>query len=883
MKKKKKLITIISAALAGVLCLTVILVVALSGKSGKKEAIYLMIDETSGLFNPFYATAGTDHDVIGMTQIGMLSTDRNGATAAGKDEPTVVKAFSYKYDEAKDETVYNFVIKNNLKFSDGVTLSMNDVMFNIYEYLDPVYTGSSTMYSTKIKGLTAYRTQVPGQGSDYSDAELAGASGMAYARRRELKTVFETKGKKSENNYSAKPEEMKRYIASWNVSEGYKAALGDKITNYNEQLQADYEYAVKLFKEEIVNDYKAAKESFDLTSDVYKPHADKLKSDVFKFFLYEGYIKPEYNLDENNKEDKNSIKGFRNEQIATRYATEEAAIKHVQDDKIEYNFNDIVTYWGTASTMLTKFEGDARSAILQGRVSDGGLLVKSIEGIQSLGHDTEEKTIVIESGNGYTVGGDLGTYKIAHNHDDNNNGAPANLEEYDVLRITIEGVDPKAIYNFGFTVAPQHYYAAPDGADAQKVDIKNNKFGLNFADSAFQENVIQSQQHVRIPVGAGPFKATDKANSDNPGLNDFNKDNTVYYKANDNFMFEVKAKKLRFMVVSSTNAIEKLKNGEIDYITPQAKKENYEELDRLKSKGIESLSAPQLGYGYIGINAGKVPNIYIRRAIMAAMDTSLVTEYYREDSVETIQWPMSKQSWAYPYTEDRTEMTTGKDYTMWTSYPNEKDVDKRTEMETEAALAKVTKYMGLAGVSAGDSQLTITFTVAGSSISEHPTFSVFKRAQEILNKAGWNVEIKPDSQALTKLATGSLQVWAAAWGSTIDPDMYQVYHKDSTATSTLAWGYREIKNSPSQYPDETTIINELSDLIDQARETDVRATRKTLYKQAMELVLDLAVEMPVYQRDNLYAYNSKAVKGFNKNVNPYSSPLEKIWELELVK
>ena len=44
MKKKKKLITIISAALAGVLCLTVILVVALSGKSGKKDAIYLMID-----------------------------------------------------------------------------------------------------------------------------------------------------------------------------------------------------------------------------------------------------------------------------------------------------------------------------------------------------------------------------------------------------------------------------------------------------------------------------------------------------------------------------------------------------------------------------------------------------------------------------------------------------------------------------------------------------------------------------------------------------------------------------------------------------------------------------------------------------------------------
>ncbi len=868
MKKKKKLITIISAALAGVLCLTVILVVALSGKSGKKDAIYLMIDETSGLFNPFYATAGTDHDVIGMTQIGMLSTDRNGATTAGDAESTVVKAFSYKYDEAKDETVYNFVIKNNLKFSDGVTLSMNDVMFNIYEYLDPVYTGSSTMYSTKIKGLKAYRTQIPGAGSDDAETELEGASGLAYTRRSELRKVYEKMGKVSDNVYSATPEQMKEYIASWKVSDGYKAALGDKITNYNAQLQADYEYAVKLFKEEIVNDYKAAKESFDVTSGVYKPHAEKLKSDVFKFFLYEGYIKPEYNLNDQNKEDKNSIKGFRNEQIATRYATEEAAIKYVQDDKIKNNFNDIVSYWGTASTMLTKFEGDARSKILQDKLVDG-MAVPRIDGIKSLGHDTTETTIEIKEGDGYKVGGDLGTYKIARNHDDNNNGAPTSLDEYDVLRITVEGVDPKAIYNFGFTVAPQHYYAAPDGADAQKVDIKNNKFGLNFADSAFQENVIQSQQHVRIPVGAGPFKATDKANSDNPGLNDFNKDNTVYYKANDNFMFEVKAKKLRFMVVSSTNAIEKLKKGEIDYITPQAKKENYEELDKLKSKGIKSLHAPQLGYGYIGINAGKVPNIYIRRAIMAAMDTSLVTEYYRADSVETIQWPMSKESWAYPYADDGTEMATNIEYTMW------KD---KTE-----ALKRVKTLMGQAGVSAGDSQLSITFTVAGSSISEHPTFSVFKQAQEILNEAGWNVEIKADSQALTKLATGSLAVWAAAWGSTIDPDMYQVYHKDSTATSTLAWGYREIKNNASLYPDETEIINELSDIIDDARAIDDQTQRKGMYQKAMTLVLRLAVEMPVYQRDNLYAYNGKAVKGFNENVNPYSSPLEKIWELELVK
>ena len=51
----------------------------------------------------------------------------------------------------------------------------------------------------------------------------------------------------------------------------------------------------------------------------------------------------------------------------------------------------------------------------------------------------------------------------------------------------------------------------------------------------------------------------------------------------------------------------------------------------------------------------------------------------------------------------------------------------------------------------------------------------------------------------------------------------------------------------------------------------------------MGYVLDLAVELPVYQRKTLYAYNTKTIKGLTDQVNHYTSPLEKIWELELVK
>ena len=117
-----------------------------------------MTEELNGLFNPFYATAGTDMDIVGMTQIGMLTTDDNGNTTCGENEATVV--LDYEISESNGNSVYTFVLKNDILFSDGYALTMNDVLFNMYEYLDPVYTGSSTMYSTKIVGLDAYRMPV---------------------------------------------------------------------------------------------------------------------------------------------------------------------------------------------------------------------------------------------------------------------------------------------------------------------------------------------------------------------------------------------------------------------------------------------------------------------------------------------------------------------------------------------------------------------------------------------------------------------------------------------------------------------------------------------------------------------------------------------------
>ena len=879
--KKKQVFRAMSTMLSFVMCCSVITSFAgckdeeNSDSSGgststKRDSIVIMTEELSGLFNPFYATSGTDMDVVGMTQIGMLSTDANGQPVAGDDEPTVVKDFKKETVNAgatDEKTVYTFVLKNGLKFSDGHPLTMNDVMFNMYEYLDPVYTGSSTMYSIDIEGLTTYRTQQQLSDDGETDSQIANqAAALARQRKDELYYLYKAEAlvPGSTSSYSITESEMREAISQASVTSGFMNAVATKAEqadmsedDYRAILLEDYELTLKTFKEELEADYKAAKESFDLTTAPYKDWAKELENDVFKFFLYEGVIKPVY-AENKGKKDKTKIEKFEGTEVLNNYSTQEKAINKVYNDTITSEFLNVLTAWGTAGTLTTIYTAAATDVILHEKMgADGKLTYPNISGIVSLGHTTETANVIVNDVQ----------YNVAHEH--NADGTPKNANEYDVLQITVKGTDPKAIYNFGFTVAPAHYYSADEEyPNGRPIDIANNQFGVEYADSDFQTKTIQSQLHVEVPVGAGTYMATDEDNNTNPSGDNFWRSNIVYYKANPNFMFPVKTAKLRMQVVSSTNAIDKLASGEVDYITPQFTKANADRLKQMEAQGFKNLSSWQLGYGYIGINAGKVPNINVRRAIMAAMQTSLATEYYVSGTCKTIAWPMSTVSWAYPFAQDGvSSKPNGRDYTQWTG--------------VDAAKTKIQKYMGLAGVTAGSSELSIKFTIAGASITEHPTYTVFKQAAALLNDLGWDVEVKADSQALSKLSTGSLEVWAAAWGSTIDPDMYQVYHKNSTVTSVYAWGYREIKSNSSRYSEEQGIINELSNIIDDARSIDDQPLRKGMYEDAMKLVLDLAVELPVYQRQTLYAYNGNTLKGLRESVNPYTSPLEKLWEVEL--
>ncbi len=851
-------------------------------KPQAKDALVIMTENLDGLFNPFFSTSANDSTIVAMTQIGMLSSKLNDKgevdVAFGENEATATLDFmSSPAANGANETVYTFVLKNGIKFADGHPLTMEDVLFNLYVYLDPVYTGSATIYSTDIKGLAAYRYQLPGLSSGESGKEdeiNSLAAQGASDRINTLYLLYDATNKivnEDENatSYYVPYDKMVEAIKQYNIQAdiGYLNAVAPaeeqhKVTYQN--LLDDYNLALKYFREELENDFKNAKDSY--TEEPYKSHPE-FQDEVFCFMFTEGFITPEYaKIKDTNKDDKSKIVSFTYNYNETAITTKEAAIETVYNRTVAEGLDTILFLWGTAAKLNTEFTAKAKEVILQSQKEDGKLIVPNIEGIVSLGHTTDTATV--------TVNGN--TYTVAHEH--NADGTPKNEGEYDVLQITINGVDPKAVWNFAFSVAPQHYYGE---GSAVGVNIANNEFGVVWSDFDYMRDVLQTTRNNKLPMGAGPYKVTNRANADTPAPTEFFSNNIVYFKANQNFatvgtgINNAKIEKIRYQVVSASNAIAALQEGSVDYITPQYSRDNYDKIRELTKGNFESLLTDQLGYGYIGINASKVTDINLRRAIMAAMNTTLAIDYYAAGTASQICWPMSKVSWAYPMIEGTQN-----------SEPNGKLYPQMGSFNEAEAIEAIKSYMAMANAHEGDSRLKLKFTIAGSNLQDHPTYKVFRDAAELLNSLGWDITVEPDTQALTKLATGSLTVWAAAWGSSLDPDMYQVYHKNSTATSTLAWGYNYLTGNGAT-PEEQQILNDLSLKIEEARETEDKAIRSELYKEAMGYVLDLAVELPVYQRSTVYVYNTSVIDPASvpdqAEINPYSSPLDRIWELEFAK
>lgn len=870
----------------------------------EKDAVVFSTAALDGNFNPFFATSGTDTTIIAQTQIGMMTTDVDGNLAYGQDEPTVVLDFKETMfnangqptqngaeasKEAGGSTEYEFIIKKGIKFSDGSDLTIEDVLFNLYVYLDPVYSGSATIYSTDIVGLQAYRTQQQDASEEGTDSQYF--YGLAEERVQKIAEYFDP------DNDSITWEEVKDDVklvaklfreemeSDWTASQGTQESYKEEY-RFTKDWEIYYWNAGLINKQQIMDpeklsevDWKDENGKYYTTLDP-SPEGDDLTEldDEMKAALNDSALISEY-----------MSKYDCTEELAKSYIERDTAINTVYTNFFGENTDDFATdsglnkeyismmilyYHATASTLRDEFAAEAKTEYYADmRNEDGTLRVPTVSGI------TTSQTRKDFSGK------DLGA-------------------DYDTLKIKINGVDPKAKWNFAFTVAPMNYYstnsytvsydANGDGEvgdtinPIEKAHESDQYFGVEFADKNFFDQVLNHVDKTGLPVGAGVYKATDDKGNTNVKRGDFYKNNFVYFQRNDYFhtvgtgLSNAKIKYMNYTVVSSNQILNALEGGRIHFGEPNADKFNDAEVKTIAT--LDSRTYWTNGYGYVGVNPKYVPDIEVRRAIMKAMDTAqIVKNYYTEQLAKTIYRPMSMESWAYPQGVKEYDKIA---YQYDASKYNSKKEEIQALVESAHdnggnrwTLAADGKYYNESG-----DALKFTFTIAGGE-TDHPAYKMFQDAATLLNDCGFDITVITSPNALKSLATGALEVWAAAWSSTIDPDMYQVYHKDSTATSVKNWGYPTILNdSTGQFVEEQDIINALSLKIEAGRATINQDERAGIYHEALNMVMDLAVELPTYQRKDLVVWNKTVIDSSTLNLSPSSTAglVDRIWEINFV-
>ena len=855
MKNAKKITTIVLIAAMVMLMTTMLAACNETTQSYDPETrpFAMSISTPDGVFNPFFSTSAYDSSIVGMTQIGMLNTDSKGNITYGDNEPTVTKDYIVKETEegGKKYTTYEFLIKNGIKFSDGHDLTIKDVLFNLYVYLDPSYTGSATVYSTDIVGLKNYRQQqfVTSDSSAFEEQFVSDAN--------------------------VRIDELIEYVTFKYTGTKEDERPSDRWTDEEKaQFEKDFKYVAETFQKELTTDWN----SVDI--ETYKKDNDF--TDAWQVFMLNDGGMNELLLEDpenpgrkykdengNYKLDKAAADEFYNDSIlpyveASSLSREDAIreycissvftayFKTTADGQLDItktsasNFETIVKYWQTASTVLDQFTAEAKSDYFKGSTK----VVPNIEGIT--------------------------THKVT-NFNSKDLGA-----EHDVLSIKINDVDPKAIYNFSFMVAPMHYYSGTwRGKDYVAAFNGTTEFGLEFGEIQFMNEVINASNKVGLPVGAGTYKASNASGSGAVTSDTFFNNNMVYYERNPYFetlgsgISNAKIKYVRYKVVESDQIINALTNGDIDFGEPSATQPN---IQAVNNAGLGHVEIATSGYGYVGLNPRFVPNINVRRAIIKAMNTSLITQnYYQGGLAEIIYRPMSKTNWAYPK-----DATIYKQDDITYAYDSTGQEIKQLVEDAGYVFNGTCYEKNIDGF--GVDTLNYKLTIAGGS-TDHPAYSMFLNAARILNSVGFDVKVVTSQTALSDLSAGKLAIWAAAWSSTIDPDMYQVYHMDSQASSTSNWGYKQIKagKNTEAYAEEYRIITELSDLIDQGRSTTNQNERKGIYALALDKVMEFAVEMPTYQRNDMSAYNKNVLDEGTMTPaserSPYNGLLSRIWEL----
>jgi hypothetical protein len=77
------------------------------------------------------------------------------------------------------------------------------------------------------------------------------------------------------------------------------------------------------------------------------------------------------------------------------------------------------------------------------------------------------------------------------------------------------------------------------------------------------------------------------------------------------------------------------------------------------------------------------------------------------------------------------------------------------------------------------------------------------------------------------------------------------------------------------------MLEELADLIDEAVTYMNPAERAPIYEEALDLLAELVIEIPTYQRKNLFVYDDSVIKHLHFSEVTLIGARCEIWEVEL--
>ena len=735
------------------LILSLVMCLGLLAGCGDKNTGDQTKDETTPLvvgyapfnekFSPFFSETEYDQDVWLMTSVALLNNGRQGEMIMNgiEGETYSYNGTDYTYYgpadceivENADGTVdYNFKLREDITFSDGEKMTIDDVIFSMYVLCDPTYDGNSTLYAVPIQGMEAYRSGM---------TTLSKALAAAGRDNTDFTYWTEEQQTKFWDNFDKGLVPFAQGIVDACVEAG-AAAEGDVAAAGAAWGFSGESTTVEEFAMEIGNQY------------------------AWSFSAME-------------KEVGNSDK-----------------LVDLMDEDV---YNDYPT------TGVKTGESAA-----------------NISGIKKTG-------------------------------------------DYS-MTVTLDKVDATAIYQLGVTIAPMHYYGDPS-----LYDYDNNSFGFTKGDlSSVRAKTTQ-------PMGAGPYKFLKF------------EDGVVYFEANDNYYLGApKTKYLNFQqCLSDDDKLNGVITGTIDIADPSFSNDTVDAITKanggeLDGDKITTDTVDNLGYGYLGIssacvNVGGEPGSEASKDLRKAFATvfsvyrNVAIESYYGERASVINYPISNTSWAAPQpTDDGYKVAFSVDVNGNDIYTSDMTAEQRYDAALQAALG----YFEAAGYTVEDGKLTAApagakleyeVQIPADGSGDHPSFMMISEASKALATIGMNLivtDLSDSSGLWDGIDARQVDMWCAAWSATIDPDMYQIYYSDVADHNGDPGVGKNPYGGPAQGGSNKMYCiadADLDNMILTARESLDQSYRKTMYKACLDIVVDWAVEVPVYQRQNAIIFSTERV------------------------